>query len=169
MRSSEKEKLLNELIAEGDYQQFREELLASTAKEFRRAHRKSSGKLWLALAACVALTAVLSMQFFSPKQKQTVASVSTPSQAPLLNPKFAPVEIVTSKPIPDSDVIRTVPSQALIVRTRITLPEISDVQLLALFKGQGAGFVEGEGGRRFVVMNPKTMAPARIERQRNIQ
>jgi len=151
MHSSEKEKLLRDVIAEGDYKQFREELLRSTTREFRRAHRKHSGKTWLALAAMIAFMAVLGAQFFSRNQKQSAASIPNKSQNMASHPESAHMEIVTSTPLADSAVIRTVPSQALVVRTRISLPEISDAQLLAMFKDQGAGFVEGEGGRRFVV------------------
>jgi len=167
MRSSEEKELLHDVIAEGDYAQFRAELFRSTSKEFRRQHRKSRAKAWLALAAMLMLSAVLGLKFLSGKRVTVSVSVApTPEKSATPAPS---VEMVSTKPLPDLDVVRTVPNQALIVRTRISFPEISDSQLLVLLKDRSAGFVEGKDGRRYVVMSAKSVSTGEGASKRGLQ
>src|SRR5436190_5576403 len=164
MRSS-KEKLLKDVVAEGDYAGFRQRVLHETSGEFRKYHGKRGGKVWLALAAMIAFGAFIWIQLFATREKTIVAETPKPRMNAVQS--ALGVEIVETKPIPDSDVIRTVPSQSLVVRTKVTLPEISDAQLLAMLKTRGAGFVRNDRGRHLVIMGAKETAPS--EREKTLQ
>jgi hypothetical protein len=160
MRSSDRQrKLLEDVISEGDYARFRQQAFKTASKEFRRTHRRTFKKTWLALAAMIVFAALL----VSALQKRSHLHLQSLSQTkPLSEKRIASVEIISTIPMADRDVIRTVPNKALVVRTKIQESPISDSQLLALLKDQGAGFINSQKGRKFVFV-PSTASEGREE------
>src|SRR5690348_2534058 len=124
MRSSDPQrKLLEHVISEGDYAQFRQQAFKTASKEFRRTHRRTFKKTWLALAAMIVFAALLvsGLKKRSHLDPQSVSQTSRLSEKPI-----ASLEIISTIPMADRDVIRTVPNKALLVRTIIQEPPISD-------------------------------------------
>ena len=162
MHSSDKQKLLEATVAVGDYEAFREALLQSTAREFRRCHKKLNiFKWWMGLAASFVLAAVI-FQAFS-RREIAPGAVATQFQKSIAQPARPKIEtrkhhfaVIETRPMNPLDIIRTVPDQSAIVRTRRQLPEISDHQLFALFKHQPTGFIQETDGRRFIVIKEQS-------------
>lgn len=163
MPSSDKEKLLNDVLRDPNYEAHRKETLELCRAEFRK-ERKRSIPPWFAMAASLLVVALLVSRYTgrSPEiismdgqgaepqnvEKQSVAYVSTGSMAP-----FEVVRSVPDRSIPfdtrngPDDLISIVESDASNVR------EISDQQLLAIFEDQPAGFVHKESGKELVIFS----------------
>jgi hypothetical protein len=164
MHPTDKENLLQEIIAEGDYEEFRDALLKSSTRHFRRFHRRASLRKWLALAAALTVAATL-LALFAPRKlpappiSRAPAAISLQAPAALIvetTPGVTP--IVRSRAFDDLDVVRSVPDLSLVVTTRRKFPEMSDEQLLALFRNEPAGFVRVNGVRKFILLNQLNQA-----------
>ena len=142
--SFEKQKLLADVLQDGNYEQFRRDLLRQTRQEFRRQHRRRArGALpWLALAATLLLGMFLGQRYLPqgsslrtktmtaqlpamvPVESGGAASSASPSDPAALEELAPPVvepapvfEIVQTSPLPESAVIRSVAQRSLIVTT----------------------------------------------------
>lgn len=170
MPSSEKEKLLQDILNGADYERFRADVLRASTHEFRRHHRKKSVRVVLGLAAClsaVVLSAsVLLMAHRSNPLPAAQTGRFTPAPSQLTKP--AVFEIVQSQPLPDSMVVRSVqdrrkvidtiplpPHSSLVFQTsQVRVPELDDSELIALFSRQPAGFIAYGHERRFILLGP---------------
>jgi hypothetical protein len=164
MHPTDKENLLREVIDEGDYQEFRETLLQSTTRQFRRSHRRVSFRYWLALAAALTVAAML-LALYAPWKSPAPFVTRAPAAAPpeastslIVETTPGVTPIVRSRAFDDLDVVRSVPDLSRVVTTRRKFPEMSDEQLLALFKNEPAGFVRVNGVRKFILLNQLSRA-----------
>lgn len=182
MPSSDKQKLLHDVLREGeDYQRFRSDVLRASTHEYRRYHRKKTLYLTLALAACAAFLLVLSAFFYSNRPSTpplyqanfsgSSRAHSTPSQpaTPTLpsSATDAPktFELVETTPPPPIFVVRSVLDQSILVHTTpFFLPTINDTELLALFSDRPTAFVHSGSQKHFLILGPpRSISPHRFQ------
>jgi hypothetical protein len=178
MQSSDHERLLRDVLAEGDYQKFKKELLRKTTAEFRRVHRRRVWFVPWALAASVTI-AGCAWYLFTPRAVQQPATQAhlreaaperawivrtrTPRDRLFVRSSSATNFIVSSGPSrvvsvnssPESlAVIPTSEAEHLAVTTdgHSLPPLISDQELFRLFADRPAGFVQGRDGQKQFVL-----------------
>jgi hypothetical protein len=151
-----KTNLLNDVISEGDYADFRVELEQRFRAEVSRRKWKRHS-VWLAIAASVALIAVISF----PKRPEIV----TLTTETIMPPRAVVPTIITAK-MNAKDVLVTSTEAVPVLRTQPliadvittdhsrTLRSISDEELLKLFPEQATGLFAAQGGKRFVFLDP---------------
>jgi hypothetical protein len=171
MPFSDKEKLFHDILQESDYEQFRADVFRASAHEFRRYHRKKSFHLALAIAACLAaLIFSASLLFTTKQQAAKLAEYLAPAKnIPSAKQIIPPVlfEIIHSRAIPDSLVVRSVPNRFVMVETSPAstssdtfvrtipnlVPFIADSELLGLFSDRPAGFFHTGSHKEFFVLD----------------
>jgi hypothetical protein len=180
MQSSEKERLLRDILAEGGYADFKNDLYGKTAAEFRRTHGRRVSFLPWALAASLAMSGY-AWYFFMGRtgpqrtiQAHSVEQTSEPawvvqtprSLAEELLVRSSTAERVTVKSEPSRvtsvnssrgnlAVVSSMKTDPLVVSTDLhwSPPLITDKELLGLFPDQPVGFVQGKDGHReFLVL-----------------
>ena len=162
MHSSDRERLLAEVIHDEDYAAFRRRAFVAARREIRKRRRGGHMAVWLALAAAVALMAAIwwppNGNVVKKAQVETVPLIAETAEVPL-------VEIVTTKPAAPEMVVRTLAEPNLIVETTEVqggmvqvvhtqpsyLLEVTDEQVLALFGGAPVGWMESESGKSLIV------------------
>jgi hypothetical protein len=138
--------LLQDILNEGNYPAFRENLLREVASAARR-RRLARLTRHLALAACLVLAAGI---LFAPRPLQT--SRSTPVAA-----TGTSVPILHTVPLRPSQILETHSSPNLVFTTDQShrLPSISDDELLALFPRHSRGLAAtAQGAKRFFFLDP---------------
>jgi hypothetical protein len=152
-----KTNLLNDVVCEGDFADFRADL----AKQFRAEVRRRKWKrqsAWLALAAAIALAALLNFQKQPQIQVVTRSTVTPRDVVPTITTSMMKIDellITAREPVP---IIRTQPLTAgIIVMTDHSRawPSISDDELLNLFPKQPTGLMAARGEKRFIFLDPK--------------
>jgi hypothetical protein len=163
MNSSEKRRLLDDVIRDPNYEAFRAEVYEGAWVEFRKQHRKSWQGSCLALAASVAALGMLWLQWESRSAHPKAGSV--PAQAAPF--AMATVELVSSKPLDPVNIVRSIVNRNLFVDTerngRVEMvqgrsepvAELSDRQLVGLFPNEPRGFIVAGGVREFIVLARK--------------
>ena len=148
--------LLNDVMNEGGYADFRVELEQQFRTEVSRRKWKRHS-VWLAIAASVALIAVISF----PKRGE-IATQATQTSVP---PRAVVPTIFTAK-MNANDVLVTSAETVLVLRTQPliadvittdhsrTLRSISDEELLKMFPEHATGLFAARGGKRFVFLDP---------------
>ncbi len=138
MSSSEKEKLLNDLLRDANYEAFRKDVRELSIAEFRGAHRPRSRMRWLALAAAIVL--IGSALFFSirPSKPGTVMTEREGLDATRMADSVAKPEVssdraasafqndqqplfvlIRSKELQPVEVVRSLPDLTLLVSTPV--------------------------------------------------
>lgn len=157
MRSSEKEKLLNDLIRDPNYEAFRSEVYDLSLAEFRGL-RRYSARTFLAIAASIVLAGGLALTFFrpsQPSQNATTAPIHFQSdQRPI-------IPSVASRPLEIVEVVRSLPNFQTGVATSArrgavetvqsslaTVDPVDDAELFALFPNNSVGFVHTSEGKK---------------------
>lgn len=161
MRSPETERLLKEVLEDGEYAEFRARMLRESRAAFRAERRRRPVAMWLALAAAGLLAATLAWRA-SVKPGTELAAVPVPPSSAA--PAMEGLQVRTA-PAPEGWVLRTVSAPA-VVATVTTRPAgvlavrtvgggyevIDDRELLALVAPEGGGFVtDASGARRLYV------------------
>ena len=148
--------LLNDVICESDYADFRTELEQRFCAEIRRRNWKRRSH-WVAIAAAVALIAMLSFQqqrrgtnVVAQKvvpPRDTVPTITTSMM------KFDNLLISPKEPVP---VIRTQPLTIAVIATdhSKSLPSVSDDELLRLFSKHPTGLMAAHGEKRLIFLDP---------------
>jgi hypothetical protein len=169
MPSSEKQRLLNEVVENRDFEAFRKEMFQAGLAELRRS-RSSTMRTWRRSAIAVSLVAslvVAGIIFSSPRQQpKQKAETPKPSKSELY---------VESTPLDPKDIVRSVADRGLMVRTtrfsspslaivetRSSVPMLDDAELLGLFPGRPAGFIRTAGHVELVLLDrsgSETRAP----------
>jgi hypothetical protein len=177
MRSSEKEKLLDDLLRDANYEAFRAEVYELSAAEFRAKRRPSGRLIYFALAASVVLLGtVLSFSLrtktSAPRMaaSNAAAAPSGESSAKIATafqkdrvPTFAFIATAALEPV---DVVRSLSDITLLVSTPsrptrgvevvysdlATVDPVTDAQLLALFPHEAVGFFHTAQGKKLVVI-----------------
>jgi hypothetical protein len=148
--------LLNDLMNEGDYADFRVELEKQFRAEVSRRKWKRHS-VWLAIAASVALIAVISF----PRRTE----IATQATQMIVPPRAVVPTIITAK-MNANDVLETSTAGVPVLATQPlianvittdhsrTLQSISDEELLKLFPEHATGLLAAQGGKRFVFLDP---------------
>ena len=145
--------LLNDIVNEGSYADFRGEL----EKKFRARVRHQKWKrrsAWMAIAASIALVGLLNL----PKREDQVVEtiVPPPDVVPTIVTSQMKVDnlLVSAKePFPE---IRTHTFTASVMATDQSkkFPSISDDELLRLFAKRPTGLLAAHGEKRFIFLDP---------------
>jgi hypothetical protein len=148
-----KPNLLTDILQEGNFPEFRDDLSAKFRAEVRRRrHRKMAVFAITALAASIAIVAML---VFPPKRSDLRQASKKES-----------VPTIRSTPLPVDQVLRTAPmfveaveSRAIVVTFKTTsnpnLESIDDSQLLAIFHNYPAGLFQMDAGEELIFLNPE--------------
>ena len=148
-----KPNLLTDILQEGSYPQFRDDLSAQFRAEVRRRrHRKIAVFAITAMAASIAIVAML---ILSPKRSDLRQASKKES-----------VPTIRSTPLPAEQVLSTAPMFVEAVENRATvltfkttsnpdLESIDDSQLLAIFHNYPTGLFQVDAGERLVFVNPE--------------
>jgi hypothetical protein len=147
--------LLNDVLKESDYGEFRDQL----EKQFRaRVARKSWRRraAWLGAAAAIVIIALLNL--LEPSKQQHVASQTIPApldRVPTITTsdmKFDDLLLHATDPVP---VIRTHAFTAEVMRTDHSehFPSISDDDLLRFFANHPTGLMAAHGEKRFIFID----------------
>lgn len=148
-----KPNLLTDILREGSYPQFRDDLSARFRAEVRRRrHRKMTVFVITAMAASIALIAMLILplrrsDFREASKKESVPTIrSAPLQAE---------QVLSTTPM----FVESVESRATVITFKTTsnpeLESIDDAQLLAIFHDYPTGLFKMDTGERLVFVNPE--------------
>jgi hypothetical protein len=160
MKTPEKEQLLNDLLRNEDYAAFRKDLLDHMLDKLRR--QRAAGRYYrlLALAACLPIAAVIYLLLapHTPPVNRPSSAVAVVRTVPLTSGQIVTTHgLITSLPTaqPRMRVVSTTKANISIVTT-VSQPmeELTDRQLLALFKDQPIALVTlSPNERRLVFPN----------------
>jgi hypothetical protein len=151
-----KTNLLNDVVSEGDFADFRADLAGQFRANIRRRKwRRPSA--WVAIAAAIALVALLNFQKPPQIRVVTIPPVATRDVVPTITTSMMKIDelLVTAKePV---STIRTQPlALGILVITDHSKvwPSISDDELLNLFPKNPTGLMAAWGEKRFIFLNP---------------
>jgi len=135
-----KPNLFNDVLTEGSYAGFREELLEQIETEARR-KRFTRASRWLAAAAAIAMLFVLNR---TPEPERT-NSATIHHVAPKPNPT-----VISTIPLQASQILQTRPTPEFMMTTDQSrrFPSLSDSELLALFPKKPIGLASTVDGKR---------------------
>jgi len=164
MKTTEKDRLLKDVLNDESYAAFRAGLFDGMLVELRRQRAARRRRSLLALAACVpiafALYLLLPPRTPSSGHSQSVSIVHT---APLTADQIVRTSVMNSPATitqPRTLLVTTVPTNIEILHSSgQSLETVSDQQLLALFSGQPVALVTvGPGERRLVLPHAEEQA-----------
>jgi hypothetical protein len=139
-----KPNLLNDILCEGSYAGFREELLQRIEAEARRKRLRRASR-WLAAAAAIVILFALNR---APEPQESVAfAVPRPAPNPVL---------IGTVPLKTSQILETHPTPEFVMVTDRSrkFPSLSDSELLALFPKKPVGLASTvDGKRQFFFVN----------------
>jgi len=160
MKTTEKEKLLNDVLHDESYAAFRAGLFDDTLEELRRHRAARSRRRVLALAACLPIAAGLYALLApsTPPASQPISTVAVVRTVPLAKEQI----VTTATMTPQSTTARakvvyvtTSAADMEVVQTAgQAMQTLTDQQLLDLFKGQPVALVTiSPSERRLVLLN----------------
>jgi len=143
-----KSPLLDDILAEGDYEQFRERLASRLAVETRRKRHVKWG-MRLAFAASVALAGFLALRRDTPEP-----FASVPISAPTATGGVT--TMLLTVPLPDHCVLITAPASGIEFATDATrnFQPINDKELFAMFHDRPTALVAVRNSKRFLFLDP---------------
>jgi hypothetical protein len=143
MKTTDKERLLNDVLEDERYRAFRSGMRSDILRELQHGRRKNTwARGALALAACVPVACAVYLWFAHEKASSTVggSSVAIVHSRPLRGE-----EVVRTKDFEQTSadvlVVKTANAEIEVVKSRNATEEVSDQQLLELFKGQPVALV----------------------------
>jgi hypothetical protein len=152
MRSYKNNQLLDDVIETEELKRFREEIFSRglgviKAKQRRRYH-------WWGIAAAVAVLGIAIVILSGKPEEQPRGGIA--EEGAVARPR---VNVVSTRPIDPTIVVRSVPNRALVITTAGSYfarkpAAVSDEELVALFAERGAGFIGSGSNRFFVVSRP---------------
>jgi hypothetical protein len=168
MRSSDSEKLLNDIIGENGYRRFHHDLLKEAAVEFRRAHPIRFREWLLPLAAAVAAVAT-TLIFFAAHGKMTIQTIiekpvekrvfsfvvsSMPLRSDQVFASTAPSAVISTEPLDNDLFVRSSPSKGALVQTppNAAVATVNDSELLALFPSEPTLLATIGGRKTFLII-----------------
>ena len=160
MKTTEKEKLLNDVLHDEGYAAFRAGLFDDTLAQLRRQRAARSRRRLLALAACLPIAAGLYSLLAppTPPASQPFSTVAVVRTAPLAGDQIVTTATMTPPPtMAQAKVVfvTTAAANMEVVQTAgQAVQMLTDQQLLDLFKGQPVALVTiSPGERRLVLLN----------------
>jgi hypothetical protein len=160
MKTTEKDRLLNDVLHDEGYAAFRAGLFDDTLTELRRQRAAGRRHRLLALAACLAAAAGLYSLLAppTPSESHPTSTVSVVRTVPLARAQIVTTATMTLSPATaQAEVlfVTTASANVEVVQTaEQTMPMLTDQQLLELYKGQPVALVTiSPGERRLVVLN----------------
>lgn len=152
-----KPNLLNDVVYEGDYADFRTQLEQRFCAEVRRRNWKRYSA-WVSVAATIALITMLAFRQQRPVTNVATQKFAAPRDAvPTITTsmmKFKNDLLISPKdPVP---VFRTRPLAAEVIATdrSRSLPSVSDDELLRLFPKHPTGLMAAHGEKRLIFLDP---------------
>jgi hypothetical protein len=149
-----KSNLLHDVLQDGDYAAFRDELAARFEAEVRHAKWRRRG-VWLANAASITLVAAI---LFFPRagSKQIVHETVTETVPTIHTAKLAPEQILVTTSTPFA-IVETHPSEMLPLTTQpaTEIQFITDTELLDLFPDHPTALFANNGSKRFIFIDPE--------------
>jgi hypothetical protein len=154
MPSSDKDKLLDDLIRDANYEAFRADSYGLGLDEFRFRRTRKSKSVLLALAAVIVVGGFLILAFRTPKEVEREKDILTGLFQPDQGAMLATVDTV---PLQHPESIRSVPERALVLETaassldlvrsdRSTVNAVTDAELFAVLPRTSVGFVRTPQG-----------------------
>ena len=161
MPCSEKEKLLDDLLRDANYEAFRAEVYELSAAEFQ-AKRRPRTLIYLGLAASIAAVGALVVINVSVKKP---ASTAVPAAVAFQEDRGTVISRIQTSRLEIIEIVRSVADRNLIVSTPnhgrtgvkivgsdpATVDRVNDAELLALFPDETVGFVTTEKGKKLIV------------------
>jgi hypothetical protein len=160
MKTTEKDRLLNDVLHDEGYAAFRAGLFDDTLAELRRQRATRRGRRLLALAACLPIAAGL-YYLLAPPTPQAIQPLSTGAvvrTVPLGRDQIVATAPMTPPPtMAQTKVVFVTTADANIEVVQTTgqaIQMLTDQQLLDLFHGQPVALVTiSPGERRLVLLN----------------
>jgi hypothetical protein len=170
MPSSEKEKLLEDLFRDANYEAFRAETQELCNLEFR-AKRQPRSRPYLALAASLVLIGTIVFVSLNPKTGirrpgSGAPNVTSPLAATAFPRDQLPIiKLITSVQLETVETVRSLADRNLLISTKhrdrtlqliqsdpATVDSVNDAELFALFPNETVGFVVTPQGRKLVLI-----------------
>jgi hypothetical protein len=148
-----KPNLLDDVIQDGDYSAFRDELRARFIGEARRARRRRT-TAWLAMAASIALLGFV--VFFSrPHRNSAVVQGAKETVATIRTTTLKPEEMLaTTTSVLVALDTRSFTASTFSTTRNVDVQSLTDADLLALFPEHPAGLIAAHGEKRFLFLDP---------------
>jgi hypothetical protein len=160
MKTTEKEKLLNDVLHDEGYTAFRAGLFDDTLAELRRHRAARSRRRLLALAACLPIAAGLYALLSppNPRASHPISTVALVRTEPLAADQLVTTATMTAQSMTAQAKVVFVTTAAANIEVVQTVGQsmqtLTDQQLLDLFKGQPVALVTiSPGERRLVLLN----------------
>ena len=160
MKTTEKEKLLNDVLHDEGYAAFRAGLFDDTLAELRRHRAARSRRRLLALAACLPIAAGLYALLAppNPPASHPISTVALVRTVPLAADQIVTTATMTGQSMAAQAKVLFVTTAAANIEVVQTAGQamqmLTDQQLLDLFKGQPVALVTiSPGERRLVLLN----------------
>ena len=172
MPSSEKERLVDDLLRDANYEAFRREVHELSLAEFQTKRRSRLLPVWAGLAATIVIVGML--LFVTTKGKKTGSTVPRPEAIAFQRDQLPVISLIQTIQLEPIEIVRSIPDRSLIVGSpnygptgidlvysaANTVDRVTDAELLSLFPNETIGFVTTSRGRRLVVF---TEPDARLE------
>jgi hypothetical protein len=163
--SSDKEKLLNDLLCDPNYKAFRAEVFDLSRAEFQAGHRRRSRLVYFALAASITILGTVLLFFFRGRPHVQIVAGQTADAVVFQKDQLPTIALIETMQLEPVEVIRSLPDRHLLVSTPkirgpqldviysdpATVDPVNDAQLLALFPNNTVGFVTTSRGKKLVV------------------
>jgi hypothetical protein len=173
MPSSEKEKLVDDLLRDANYEAFRAEVRELSLAEFQFKRRSRFLPMWLGLAASLAIAGTL-LFFGATKGKKPDSTVPRAEAIAFHEDQVPVISLIQTIQLDPVEIVRSLPDRSLIVRSpnlpgagielahsdASSVDRLNDAELLSLFPNETIGFVTTSRGKRLVVF---TEPEARLE------
>ena len=160
MKTTEKDKLLNDVLHDEGYAAFRAGLFDDTLAELRRQRAARRRRRLLALAACLPIAAGLYSLLAppTPPASHPFSTVAVVRTVPLAEDQIVTSATMTAPPMTARAKVVFITTAAANVEVVQTVGQamqlLTDQQLLDLFKGHPVALVTiGPGERRLVLLN----------------
>jgi hypothetical protein len=167
MHSSEKERLLTQVIENRDFKAFREEMFHAGRAELRRSRFRAAWRrhplawiAWSAMAASILAGAILVLNPGSESEQGMNPAESPKPTICIQSTAMDPKDVARS--VADRGIIvettRISSSSLAIVETRGSVPLADDAELLAVFAGRPSGLIRTAAGVQLVLMEDQSKA-----------
>jgi hypothetical protein len=174
MPSSEKERLVDDLLRDANYEAFRTEVHELSLVEFQTRRRSRFVPIWLGLAASLVLVGIL---LFVKQGKEQVSRVPRAEAIAFQKDGASVISLIETIQLEPVEIVRSIPDRSVIVNSpaypgagiekvrsdTATVDRVNDAELLSLFPNETIGFVTTSRGRRLVMFaEPGAHAQARM-------
>ena len=112
MPSSEKERLVDDLLRDANYEAFRREVHELSLAEFQTKRRSRLLPVWLGLAATIVIVGTF---LFVTKGKKTGSTVHRPEAIAFQRDQLPVISVIQTIQLEPVEIVRSIPDRSLIV------------------------------------------------------